>query len=310
MTKDQGSDRYTPPFRARLERRLRGEADWFMSCLLGRFCRFPNDQALRIFAMRRSGHHAIVNWICHHLSGKYFFLNDCKLGFSPFESAVWPSSVVKGFFGKHHLFRPGIERQGMFTYKGTLIFNYEEADLSKVPELMDIAQEKVWIGPSRLRRDILILRDPFNLLASKLKWAYGVVDRPSKPTLEDVRLARDLWKIYAREFLDKTRHLRNRICISYNQWFADKKYRDQLAASLGFENRDLGVKEVAKWGPTLSQDSFDGLKFEGRAQEMRVLERWKVFEKDPFFLDLISDGELQKLSYKIFGEINGTGSLF
>ncbi|MEZ5583588.1 MAG: hypothetical protein R3F37_13335 [Candidatus Competibacteraceae bacterium] len=170
-------------------------------------------------------------------------------------------------------------------------------------------REETWVGISRRRHDVLILRDPFNLLASKLKWAYGIVDRPSKPTIEDVRKARDLWKVYAREYLGETSFLRDRVNISYNHWFAERDYRDHLAAEFGFENRDMGVREVAKWGPTLSQDSFDGLKYEGRAQEMKVLERWKAYVDDPIYREFMADEELHWLSREIFGELPGTAAL-
>ena len=294
---------------SRIARRLRGEADWWLSFLIGRISRYPNDQVLRVFAMRRSGHHAILNWIRYHLRGKHYFLNDCKLGENPFNSAVWQSCLVQGYFGEHRLFRAGTEQSRIFTYKGTLIYNFEEVDLRRVSDLMDGKQEKEWIGPSRLRKDIIILRDPFNMLASKLKWAYGVVDRPSKPTLEDVRKSRDLWKIYAQEFLGRTNCLRDRINISYNHWFSDREYRDRLALDLGFKNRDLGIMEVARWGPSLSQDSFDGIKYDGRAQEMRVLDRWQAFKNDSFYLEMVEDKELHKLSNDIFGDLPGTTDL-
>lgn len=309
MAQDTSAPERSPTLAERVVRRLRGEADWSLSYLIGRFKHHPNDQSLRVFAMRRSGHHAIVNWIRYHLAGKHYFLNDCKLGTNPFESAVWQSCVVHGFFGEHRVFREKWERDRHFSYKGTLLYNYEEADLRSVPAVMDASQEIAWVGPSRSRRDVLILRDPFNLLASKLKWAYGVVDRPSKPTIDDVRDARDLWKVYAREFLGQTEFLRDRINISYNHWFLDRSYRDELGAQLGFKNQEKGVKEVAKWGPTLSQDSFDGLKFEGRAQEMKVLERWQVYLHDPVYRELLADKELHRLSTEIFGELPGTAAL-
>ena len=294
---------------ARVRRRVGAEADWAISYLLGRIRRFPNEQSLRIFAMRRSGHHAIVNWIRYHIDGRHYFLNDCTLGKNPFESAVQQSCLVNGYFGEHRLLRLGSERRGTFTYKGALLYNYEEADIRHVPGLMSAAQEEAWVGRSRQRHDVLILRDPFNLVASKLKWAYGVVDRPSKPTLDDVRGARDLWKIYAREFIGETSYLPDRVNISYNDWFVDRAHRDELAARLGFENRDLGIAEVAKWGPTLSRDSFDGLKYEGRAQDMKVLERWKAFADDPLYRELLADEEIHRLSAEIFGELEGTRAL-
>lgn len=293
----------------RLRTRIAGEIDWGLAFLGGRWIKVPNDVALRVFAMRRSGHHAVINWIRYQYPGRHYFLNDCKPGENPFRSAVLSSSLVYGGFGERRIFRPHMERPRRFTKKGVLIYNYEEVDLASVPQLMPEKSETDWVGPSGKRHDVLILRDPFNLLASKLKWARGGVERPSKPTLEDVEKSKDLWKVYAREFLGETSFLKNRVNISYNKWFLDRSYRDEVGAILGFDNRDIGKQEVAKWGPTVTADSFDGLKFEGRAESMKVMERWRAFKEDGFYRRLVFDKELHELSGAIFGEIAGTQEL-
>jgi hypothetical protein len=174
---------------------------------------------------------------------------------------------------------------------------------------MPVASETAWLGGAGRRLDLLILRDPFNLLASKLKWAYGDVERPSKPSLDEVSEARALWKVHAREFLGETDHLTDLVTLSYNDWFLHRSYRDRKAAEIGFRNEDKGLSKVARWGPTLSADSFDGLRFDGRAQDMKVLERWRRFADDEFFRELVADAELHRLSALIFGALPGVDEL-
>lgn len=299
----------TPSLGFRIRRRLGAEIDHVFDrgrVVLGRA---PNDIVLRVFALRRSGHHAILNWIRHQLPVRHWLLNDCDMGANPFDGAVLSSSLVQGRWHEHRVFYLDREKAGRHVYKGALIYNFEEPDLSRVPVVMPIADEQAWIGASQRRHDVLMLRDPFNQLASKLKWAYGDVERPSKPSLDEVEAARDLWKMHAREFLGETSYLTDRVTLSYNDWFLDRSYRDRKADELGFVNRDVGLDEVARWGPTLSKDSFDGLRYDGRAQEMKVLERWRRFEADAFYRTLVDDGELHDLSHRIFGPIPGTESL-
>lgn len=298
-----------PSLGFRVRRRLGAEVDALLDRTRVRLGKPPNDVVMRVFALRRSGHHAILNWIRHQLPVRHWLLNDCTMGLNPFDGAVLSSSLVRGRWHEHRVFRIDREKAGAHTYKGALIYNFEEPDLSRVPREMPIAAERSWFGESLRRHDILMLRDPFNQLASKLKWAYGDVDRPSKPSLDEVVEARDLWKMHAREFLGETAHLSDLVTLSYNDWFLDREYRDRKATELGFANRDVGLDEVARWGPTLSKDSFDGLRYDGRAQEMKVLERWRRFEADEFYRSLVDDAELHGLSARIFGPLQGTESL-
>lgn len=293
----------------RMLKRLSWEADALLAWLRGRVRRHPNDLCLRVFALRRSGHHAIVNWIRCHFPERHWFLNHCRVGVSPFQGADLSTSVVRGSRGEHKVFHTRLELAGWHAYKGVLIYNLEEVDLSVLGDSLSVHRETAWVGPSARRADVIILRDPFNLLASKLKWAYGRHDRPSKPSLAEVATAKELWKVYAREYLGLSRYLTDRVEISYNHWFVSRDYRDQLAGRLGFENHDSGVQEVARWGPSTSGDSFDGLRYDGKAQEMRVLERWRTFEGDPFYRELCGDRELHELSERIFGEIEGIEAL-
>jgi hypothetical protein len=112
------------------------------------------------------------------------------------------------------------------------------------------------------------------------------------------------WKEYAREYLGETDYLGNKLLINYNSWFSNKEYRINLAAKLGLDFDDRGIHEVAKWGPSIRRaESFDGLSFDGQATEMKVLERWKTYQDDPFYQGLFSDKELITLSERIFGAI-------
>nr|WP_293093742.1 hypothetical protein [Okeania sp. SIO2F4] len=94
--------------------------------------------------------------------------------------------------------------------------------------------------------------------------------------------------------------------ISYNKWFADINYRQELSSQLNLEFSDAGINEV-KWQG--SGSSFDGLSFQSKGSEMNVLGRWQEFVNDPLYCSLLNNQELIDYSEKIFGYIPGTESL-
>ena len=268
----------------------------------------PNRWTIRVFALRRSGHHAVVDWIRNQLPGRHCFLNDCKVGRSPFASAVRSNSIVRGWAGDHRYVNWERELRGRHARKGVLLYNYEDGDIRAHAEGANGGRETGWVGDSPRFTTLLVLRDPYNQFASRLKWFQGRDEAPTTARFEEFR---NLWKLHAGEFLGITGWLPDAVHVRYNDWFRSRAYRDELAGRIGFENADVGVERVARWGPALAkhQASFDGLAYDGRAQEMKVLERWKEYEEDPFFRGLFDDEELVELSRRIFGEVEGTARL-
>lgn len=116
--------------------------------------------------------------------------------------------------------------------------------------------------------------------------------------------AREQWKAYAHEFLGETNYLPDRVSVSYNDWFSSTEYRRSLSNRLQVKFNDKGLQLVARHGPNgwNELESFDGLKYDGAAQQMKVLERWRNYQDDPFFHELVLDPELLDLSVRIFGE--------
>lgn len=263
----------------------------------------PNRSIIRVLALRRSGHHAVLNWVRLHQEGRHVLLNDCRPGKNPFSHCSVANSIVKGFWGEHHYLDWDAEAAGRHAKKGTLIYNFEDQDLRDPRFSLDGGAEENWLGECGDRADLLILRDPFNLFASKLRWARG---RHLAPSIESLGSLPDLWKIYAREFLGETAHLSDTVTISYNEWFISREYRDDLGRRLGFVNRDGGLQEIARWGPSTWGDSFDGLRHDGAAQAMKVLERWREYRDDPFYASMFRDPDVAYLSGQIFGELPGT----
>jgi hypothetical protein len=125
--------------------------------------------------------------------------------------------------------------------------------------------------------NILVLRDPLNLLASRVKkyrrtGSLGMIGQPFiEHYLEWCRAA-------AAEGLP----LKNAIVVNFNLWVTSKTYRASLAAQLGLDFTDEGLNEVRCRG-----SSFDGFQYSGRAQEMKVLERYEQMMEDPIFSNIV-----------------------
>jgi hypothetical protein len=150
------------------------------------------------------------------------------------------------------------------------------------------------------RFDILILRDPFNLFASRLRAGKDL-------TLTSVATAVRIWKQHAREFNGQSRHLtQSPVLINYNRWVTEPPYRQQLATQLGLNFTDATINNVHK---TAGGSSFDGSRYDGHASRMKVLERWKFYQDDPTYRQILHP-ELIAYGTRLFAPLPGVERLF
>ncbi len=230
---------------------------------------------IRVFAMARCGHHAIIEWLRKQISGQVPFVNFIK----------WP--VVGGIPQFPHnklLIKPGTS---------ALIWSEENPSIkvmSKIPK--DLPNQ-----PFRSEKveTILIMRDPYNWAASLLKKTRTDGNVKKLGLFMAERIA--LWKEHAAEALRETDHLKNYLFINYNRWFNDKNYREMIMFSLGLDNYDRGLQEVPDFG---EGSSFDLRGFHGRAQEMNVMNRWQLMQDDPLYMEIMEDPELLRYSKELF----------
>lgn len=251
---------------------------------------------ISIYGMQRSGTHAVTNWIADQFDGKMFYANDCF---------NCHTDIVSNFKS---------DELPVFSRKRIRPVDFESAADANVSLLVyeDASLWESWPGEARAfegkqtRFKVLILRDPFNLIASRIK----LTERIPTPFLQERMLAMNetgvprflsTWKSYAREFI----RLRDapepgHLLVNYNEWVSNKRYRRDLSASLGQAHRDREKESVPGDG---FGSSFDGIDFNQNASRMLVLERWKEFVSDRRFKSWTSDREMMDLSSEIFGEV-------
>lgn len=252
-----------------------------------------NQKEVRIIGLKRSGNHAIINWIWKQQGQDVTHLNNIPVKINPYRFLYehYPTQRLKQ------------ELLGNFTEKELLICSYEDCQLKNIVDESFERKHDFYLGKSAKRYDVLILRDPFNCFASRLQMYINKNEVDKKNTLitsESIKI----WLDYAKEFLGETNYLKNnKICINYNLWCSDIEYRQQLAKQLDLEFSDAEFDRVKGQG---GGSSFDGLNLNNQGSKMKVAQRWELMADHPYFLELINNSEVFEYSNKIFGHISGT----
>lgn len=251
---------------------------------------------LRVIGLKRTGNHAIINWIISQYPGEVMFYNNL----SPLDPPI--HAARKEYRDNRHL---GLAK-GQQHLQPLFIYSYEDHPLYDL--CSDKFQERHpgYVGQSGKRFDILILRDPFNLFASRFLWK-----RPRGARFREDEEYRwrivNLWRSYAKEVVGMTEYLKeDKLVISYNQWVAFHEYRRKLAETLGLVFSDQGIDEVPDYG---SGSSINMTDMAQNARKMNVMERWKTVAEEPTYKGIFLDSEIWELSEKIFGVIPETDQL-
>ncbi len=234
----------------------------------------------QIFGIQRSGNHAIINWLIDNMSGSVLHCNHVRKN-------QHPRDCKKNFrwgLGNSHL-----------------IASFEEYS----PNDFELKFDSDLYGQFTSGFNLLLLRDPFNLFASRYAWEKPPGDR-FREKIKTRERKISLWKEYANTYLKWQSHQQpQNITINYNQWCVDDEYRLKLAKKLGFEIEEIQSKRIPKNG---GGSSFTGS--QKIVDKNIFLQRFREFENDEKFKSIFKDEELIDLSKKIFGKIDGTYKLF
>lgn len=239
------------------------------------FIKSKNQKSFyRISGMRRSGNHAVINWILKQLSGATCYNNNMG-PFHPPENTIIKKFSIRGF-SKFNLL---VSLEDKWCKDAFLEFN------------------PLKFGQAKKQFNILILRDPYNMFASRWVWKddFGLLFREDK---SHQKMIIDLWKDHARTFLKWQGDKESvRIPLNYNRWFEEKDYRKSIAVQLDLKFTDAGKEDVTNYG---HGSSFDGRDLHKQASNLKVLERWKGTIDDPIYRGLFEDEELKELARNIF----------
>lgn len=267
-------------------------------------CKSVENQ-IEFYSMKRSGHHIIMDWIFAQIRTPILFFNDVepyvKAGVL-YEVGSWKNPL------KNNKYKNFLEYYS---------FNYEDAPIQELDKYIKDYNKSLIIKPPKNVTKIFIIRDPFNLFASRLKFfrEENILKKSDgKETLKketeiasggvawynEASISR--WCEYAEEFLGDTSYYPKKFFINYNRWCHNLSYRKSIAKPFIKHGSytDIIIRHVP---PNGRGSSFDFKNFKGKGHLMKTDERWKLMIKDPEYLEIINNKKLLELSQRIYPEL-------
>jgi hypothetical protein len=238
---------------------------------------------LVLLGMRRSGNHLAINWILGQTQGAAVFYNNIRASAHPFTATR----------KEYRIHLPNTRPR--------IILSYEDMtpdDLASGP-LPDFLTQRMQGQGAKVQFG-LILRDPFNLFASRLqKWperfaSEAEIENQKALYICHARLATTPVPVFGCNPL---------IPILYNHLVSDETYRKGLAAKLGISNGTKGMETVPVYG---HGSSFDGYDTDATRVQSGIFERWHSVRSDSRFLSVSDDPDIPGYASTLFGmETNG-----
>jgi len=224
---------------------------------------------IHVYGMVRSGNHAIINWIGLNYNKSAIHYNNIYVQDNQLCSHFYkdmPTAIATYHYG---------------SYKYRAMSGKDKAyycvTLQQHFDLTIISHENVPLNilPNIQSTDFLIVRDPYNWLASI--FAHGTIAKSLGYSLD----LNDALRLLIQAYIDNFSC--NITIINFNKWFSDSTYRIQLAERLQLPIHHRGIEHIAEhgWG-----SSFEDLQLQNRASQMRVLERWKYYADDEDFKNI------------------------
>lgn len=257
----------------------------------------------KFFGLQRSGNHAILNWLIGLDQGNTLFFNLVRPGKDLLEE---PSGIslpegthayatrVDGKRVLQHEYLEWFEKNG-----GRLLLSYENYPIEKFSagQLNRPVFER--FGRSVEEKNLLVLRNPFNMLPSAEKMGRRTMMEngwDEKWLLDVLNRRLQLWKSYAFLHLNPVSVTKGQfVTFVFDRWVSDKGYRDAMADRLGYVNHDRFLDFVSDAG---KGSSFSGDKVVNKND---VLNRWK--EEGALANELIAKHpEVIDYTALIFGE--------
>ena len=258
----------------------------------------PAGAYMRVLGMKRSGNHAVINWLAGHYPEGVCFQNNAT------STGPFPRDFRDP--GKLPVYKEcGIPVRRLSQPKGLLLSSYEDMPPDDIfpPRPGRYYAEHNY---AFTYKHILILRDPFNAFASRYRrekqeskgywFDYCVASGKSKKGCDLAAL----WKEHAKRFLDGPLY---EVHVNYNEWCVSSEYRRLLEDQLEVGQSDAGFRSIPIIG---GGSSFEPQGTQKINDPTVLFTRWRVYEDDPDFRRMFEDEELWYLSTQIFGHIPGT----
>ena len=259
-------------------------------------------------SLHRSGHNAIIKWLLYQNENVDEFRNWRK-SVAMSEALTTPNEKKFISWEKHHGSASHIFVVEYGDYTGTdidfpipivrhhyyrdlpdsslLIWNFVDKPVSEIIELCGPCQEITCAETDPTV--VVVLRDWRNYVASQIKHREQD-EYKGLPVWNRVKT--DIFKEYADYFLDESPYYP----ILFDAWFSNKEYRIKICEDLGLHFTDIGKQSVSGFG---GGSSFDLQEFDGKAEKMDVLNRYKLYKDNEEYKKFMKDEEAVELNNRI-----------
>lgn len=203
-------------------------------------------EVLRVYGMRRSGNHALIDWIMRNTRDGALFLNNCKPGRDP----VATSNGITAYEDGAQLSLPDSGSK-IAAAGGTpfALVSYED----RMPPL---ERKPLYAAPEVC---VIIYRSFLHWAASLLR---KIQRNPGYGPVERMRVMMNAVATYGK-MLDRVQD-DDIVPLLYDRWNVDDSYRNDMALRLGLPGRDLDKGKVQTYG--------GGSSFQGKSAVADTLE--------------------------------------
>lgn len=252
---------------------------------------FQPGVTLRTYGMRRSGNHAIINWLLRNAAGGSVFLNNCTVGRPA--RRTWRSIELNGKRVSVTKGEPITPVTSVAGEGALVVVSYE--DFSPDPDDM-AAGLTADLPDSDVTHEVLFYRNFMNWAASLLRKIQANDDLDTLVCLRIMMVALDKYRDML-ELITRAKPL-GLVPVNYDRWIARPVYRETILETLGLPCKDnsLGVVQPYGGGSSFQKDAT-------RAEELNAAYRWREMANDPSFqivlLAASQDADLVKLMQKL-----------
>ena len=207
---------------------------------------FAPGQVLRVYGMRRSGNHAVVDWMLRNApDGAGLFLNNCKPNRSPLKTAQGVSVYAEGAVQDHDLVDDKLRAAGPNPFT---VISYED-------RMPGRERHPVCDAPETC---VIIYRSFLHWAASLLHKIQG---NPTYGPLERMRVMMQAMRTYS-DMLVRVQDT-DVVPVCYDNWKTDDTYRRTTLRRLNLPGDDLSLGAVQRYG--------GGSSFQGKSTEAAEL---------------------------------------
>ena len=197
-------------------------------------------RVLRVYGMRRSGNHAIVDWMMRNApEGAGLFLNNCKPNRNPLKTASGIAAYEGGVELTHVGAKDKIRATGATPFT---VVSFED-------RMPDLKRAALFEAPETC---VIIYRSFLHWAASLLRKIQG---NAGYGPLERMRVMMQALRTYG-EMLVRVQDA-DVVPVCYDDWAGDESYRRAALDRLDLPGRDLDLGAVQRYG---GGSSFQGKK--------------------------------------------------